>query len=121
MAHFGEKFLSWFIVFVAIAALLLFLIGLTSLTANAEEIGYLINEGGGRIVISNDQCVKGGKFFNGLHRAYAYTSEGFTMEGCWYLEDKTIVVGWPDTNSTRRYGLEGFVLTKKQEELKPNL
>ena len=81
----------------------------------AEAIASMPNQGQGKIVLTNETCTYDKKTYNTLKRAYNYTFEGYTTEGCFYVEDETIVVIWAlaGKSSTMRYPLENFTLTKK--------
>lgn len=83
--------------------------------ARSEAIASMPNQGQGKIVITNETCVYASKTYNTLRRAYNYTSEGYSNEGCYYIEDETVVIIW-DTkgkSTTMRYPAENFTLTKK--------
>jgi len=81
----------------------------------AESIATMPNQGQGKIVLTNEACNYGGKSYSNLTRAYNYTSEGYTTEGCFYVEDETVVVIWATTGkaTTMRYPANNFTLTKK--------
>jgi Rieske Fe-S protein len=63
--------------------------------AQAEAIATMPNEGGGKIVLTDEVC---------------------KHEGCFYIEDETVVVIWNTSSGTRqmRYPAENFTLTKKK-------
>jgi hypothetical protein len=81
----------------------------------AETIATMPNQGQGKIVLTNEICKYEGKIYDTLNRAYNYTSEGYTTEGCFYVEDETVVVIWATAGkSTKmRYPAANFTLTKK--------
>jgi hypothetical protein len=81
----------------------------------AETIATMPNQGQGKIVLTNETCAYNGKTYSKLYRAYNYTVEGYTTEGCFYLEDETVVVIWATTgkSTTMRYAADNFTLTKK--------
>jgi len=83
--------------------------------AQAETIASMPNQGGGKIVLTNEACKVGSKTYPNLNRAYNYTSEGYTSEGCFYVEDETVVVVWNQSNGAKqmRYPAENFTLTKR--------
>jgi len=62
--------------------------------ANAESIASSPNDGNGKIVL---------------------TGKGNTFEGCYGIEDDTVVVVWLVGNETekRRYPISNFTLTRK--------
>jgi hypothetical protein len=88
------------------------LLALTTTLANAEMIAWLGNQAGGRIVITDEVCVDPDtkKRYDQLKRAYNYGSAGGTSEGCYLVEDESIVIVWVNSNgrSKSRYPLENF-------------
>lgn len=84
--------------------------------AFAETIASMPNQGGGKIVLTNETCKLDGKTYSTLYRAYNYTSEGYGSEGCYYVEDETVLVVWKGANgqpSRMRYPAENFTIVKK--------
>lgn len=74
-------------------------------------IASMPNQAGGKIVLTDEQCKLNGKTYDPLKKSYFYTTEGVTGDGCWYLDDETIVVVWKERNgnsTTRRYPVENF-------------
>ena len=88
------------------------LLALTTTLANAEMIAWLGNQAGGRIVITDEVCVDPDtkKRYDQLKRAYNYGSAGGTSEGCYLVEDESIVIVWVNSNGRNksRYPLENF-------------
>jgi hypothetical protein len=84
--------------------------------AQAAAIATMPNRAGGKIVLTDEPCVHKGKTYDGLNRAYNYSTEGYTTEGCFTVEDETIVVVWNDgsPNSKMRYPAENFTIIKKK-------
>lgn len=84
--------------------------------ARAEAIATMPNKAGGKIVLTNQACVHKGKTYDGLARAYNYSTEGYTTEGCFAVEDETVVVIWNDgsANSKMRYPAENFTIIKNK-------
>ena len=87
-----------------------------SINVQAEAIAQAQNEGGGAIVLTNEVCKAGGKTFSDLRRVYAYTGSGLTQEGCYMLEDETVVVVWESGNK-RRYHASGFTLINRGKQI----
>ena len=81
-----------------------------------ETIATLPNQGGGKIVLTNEPCKVGDKNYLNLNRVYNYGSTGQTMEGCFKVEDETVVVVWVD-GTTFRYPAENFTIRKKYQAL----
>jgi hypothetical protein len=95
---------------IAVAALML------PTFAFAAAIATMPNRAGGKIVLTDEACVHKGKTYAGLARAYNYSTEGYTTEGCFAVEDDTVVVIWDDgsANSKMRYPAENFTIIKKK-------
>ncbi len=95
--------------------LILFLVFATS--AKAGAIASMPNKAGGKIVLTDEQCKHKGKVYEGLKRAYNYGTEGYTTEGCFAVEDETVVVIWDDGTATprMRYPIENFTLIKRSK------
>jgi hypothetical protein len=84
--------------------------------AQAVAIATMPNRAGGKIVLTDEPCVHKGKTYDGLNRAYNYSTEGYTTEGCFVVEDETVVVIWNDgsANSKMRYPAENFTIIKRK-------
>ena len=84
--------------------------------AFAAAIATMPNRAGGKIVLTDEACVHKGKTYAGLNRAYNQSTEGYTTEGCFAVEDDTVVVIWDDgsANSKMRYPAENFTIIKKK-------
>jgi hypothetical protein len=84
--------------------------------AFAGAIATMPNEGGGKIVLTDEVCKHKDTTYSGLSRAYNYTTSGHSSEGCFYVEDETVVVIWDTTAGVRRmrYPAENFTLIKKK-------
>ena len=82
----------------------------------ADAIATMPNEGGGKIVLTDEVCKHEGKTYSKLNRAYNYTTSGYGSEGCFYVEDETVVVIWNTPSGSRqmRYPAENFTMTKKK-------
>jgi len=79
-------------------------------------VATMPNQAGGRIVLTDEACVYKNKNYSNLYRAYFYTTEGTTGEGCWTLEDESVTVIW-HTGGTRRYPAENFDIRKRGKSL----
>lgn len=84
--------------------------------ARAEAIASMSNQGGGKIVLTNEVCKHNEKVYSKLSRAYNYTDAGYTSEGCFYIEDETVVVIWSQSNGAKqmRYPAENFTILKRK-------
>ena len=99
--------------------LLLALLAVSSL-ANAKGVAFFNNQAGGKVVITDEVCKnKEGKVYEGLWRAYMYTSSGETDEGCFYVEDDVVRLSWAGSGNERKYPLNIFTLYEKQKTSKP--
>ena len=92
------------------------LLSLLSANVSAEAIASMPNRAGGKIVLTNEACVYKNKTYDGLKRAYNYSVEGYTTEGCFIIEDETVVVIWNDgtANSKMRYPAENFTIINRK-------
>jgi hypothetical protein len=84
--------------------------------AQAEAIATMPNEGGGKIVLTDEVCKHDGKTYKELSRAYNYTTAGYSSEGCFFIEDETVVVVWATSSGAKRmrYPAENFTVIKKK-------
>lgn len=95
---------------------LLIALALLPTLAFADVVATMPNQAGGKIVLTDEQCKYAGKTYDPLKRSYFYTPEGLNGDGCWYLEDETIVVVWKERNgasTTRRYPVENFDIRRR--------
>jgi hypothetical protein len=85
--------------------------------AHAGAIATMPNRAGGKIVLTDEPCKYSGKTYDGLHRAYNYGTQGYTTEGCFAIEDETVVVIWDDGTATpkMRYPAENFTIIKRNK------
>jgi hypothetical protein len=97
---------------VGLIAILLF----TS-NAKAAAIATMPNEGGGKIVLTDETCKYEGKTYEKLNRAYNYTTSGHGSEGCFFIEDETVVVVWATALGAKRmrYPIENFTIIKRSK------
>jgi hypothetical protein len=84
--------------------------------AQAAAIAEMPNRAGGKIVLTDEVCKHEGKTYDSLARAYNYSAEGYTTEGCFAIEDETVVVIWKDgsANPRMRYPAENFTIIKRK-------
>lgn len=81
--------------------------------AYGAVIASMPNQGGGKIVLTDEECRYKGKVYDPLRKSYFYTAEGVTGDGCWYLDDETVVVVWHDPSTTRRYPAANFNIRRR--------
>lgn len=89
-----------------------------SIAVKAETIATQPNQAGGKIVLTDQVCKHDGQVFDKLNRAYNYGSAGYTSEGCWGIEDETIIVYWIDTNQKMRYPVTAFTMNSNYSKKK---
>ena len=98
------------------------LLALTTTLANAEMLATLPNKAGGKIVLTDEICVDPvtKERYDALKRAYNYSAEGGTSEGCYFVEDESVVVVWVNSQSRdrSRYPLENFTFNKNYSKRK---
>lgn len=99
------------------AVILLLLMGAVFNIVKAETIATMPNQADGKIVLTNETCEYAGKKYPKLNRAYNYGSTGNTSEGCYYIEDETVVTIWNNngTSSTMRYPAGNFTIRKQSK------
>jgi hypothetical protein len=85
-------------------------LALTTTLANSATVATQPNQAGGKIVLTDDACIYKGKNYENLNRAYNYGSAGYTSEGCWGIEDETVIVYWMDTDQKMRYPISAFTI-----------
>lgn len=85
--------------------------------AQAGAIATMPNEGGGKIVLTDETCKHDGKTYDTLSRAYSYSTSGHGSEGCFFIEDETVVVVWATSSGAKRmrYPAENFTIIKKKQ------
>jgi hypothetical protein len=84
--------------------------------AQADAIATMPNEGGGKIVLTDETCKYDNKTYKELNRAYNYTTAGYSSEGCFFIEDETVVIVWALASGAKRmrYPAENFTVIKKK-------
>jgi hypothetical protein len=84
----------------------------------AETVATQPNQAGGKIVLTDGACIHKGKNYDRLNRAYNYGSAGYTSEGCWGVEDETVIVYWIDTDQKMRYPVTAFTMNPNYSKSK---
>lgn len=95
---------------------LLLALMLVSGMAQAGIFATMPNQANGKIVLTDEVCKLDGKVYEGINRAYNYGSAGYTSEGCWMMEDETIVVVWVGSKDKMRYPAENFTLSPNYKQ-----
>lgn len=91
-----------------------------SIAVRAEVIATQPNQAGGKIVLTDEVCKYNGEVFDKINRAYNYGSAGYTSEGCWSIEDETVIVYWIDTRQKMRYPITAFTMNSNYSKRKKN-
>jgi hypothetical protein len=86
-------------------------LSMTSVCAN--PFAETENQAGGKIVILTEACE--GK--PALSRAYFYTKDNVTEDGCWRYDNDTIVIEW-EKEGRRRYPIGVFKLLNQYSKFK---
>ncbi len=76
-----------------------------AIAAHAQPFAETDNQGGGKIVLLTDPCPT----TPGESRAYFYTKDGTTEDGCWKYDGDTVVAQW-ERQGKRRYPISYFKL-----------
>jgi hypothetical protein len=85
---------------------------LLPLVATAKPIAETNNQGGGRIVLTNDKCND-----PNFKLAYSQMNGASTLLGCWGMDNTFIHIRWYD-GDLRSYPIEGFRMI---EAVKPTM
>ena len=93
--------------------LLILMLFFVASQVNAQAIARMPNTGGGYLVLTAEPCIHNGKDYAPLKRAYAYTAKGYTFEGCYGIEDDTILTIFKDGGEQRRYSVTAFELINR--------
>ena len=83
---------------------------LTASTAMAQDVAYMANKAGGKIIFTDSHCNQGGKI------VYSNIQTGRTIHGCWYYNkpDEYIRVVWSD-GELYQYPLNALSMTEYGE------
>lgn len=104
------------LLYAVLVAIAFVLVVLTVPNAHAGSIATMPNQANGKVVLTDEPCKIDGKNYPALRRVYNYGESGHTAEGCYALEDDTVVTVWKNADgsaSKMRYPVENFTLTKK--------
>lgn len=99
-------------------------LALGSVAANAGIFATAHNDSkfGGKTVLTTEPCllkIDTNQFGNskanldGLQRAFYFTRDGETNEGCWKHEYGSVLLVWPSENIMRRRPIGNFDLTQR--------
>jgi hypothetical protein len=101
-------------------SILVLVAALTAFSASAEDIAFVTNEAGGRVVITSYDCTVDGKSFKNLMRAYAVNKQGRRINGCYRVVEssETIHVVW-ESGDEYTYDIKDFETFTKSKPKKP--
>lgn len=68
----------------------------------ADTVGWMANNGGGKIVLTDKDCQSDSRQF----MAYASSASIGTQFGCWFSDDAMVHITWESTETLRSYPLE---------------
>ena len=95
----------------------------TAAHADTFAIGGMKGDRKGRTVLTTEPCeLKLNSLQLGtnkatlanMRRAFYYTSDGLTNEGCWRHDAGTVVLAWPSENILRRWPVGNFKVTDRK-------
>ena len=95
----------------------------TTAQADTFAIGGMKGDRKGRTVLTTEPCgLKLDSLQLGtnkatlanMRRAFYYTSDGLTNEGCWRHDAGTVVLAWPSENILRRWPTAHFKVTDRK-------
>ena len=100
--------------------LVILMLGLST-QVMADTVGWMHNNGGGKIVLTDKDCQEDSRQF----MAYATSNSVSTQFGCWFSDDVMVHITWSSTGSFKSYALEnwninGEVLRRLRQRLKGN-
>jgi hypothetical protein len=93
--------------------LLVSLLAASTLVAHADNFAETDNQNGGKIIIMTDACDSD----KNLSRAFFYTRDGVTEDGCWKYDAETVVITW-EKQGKRRYPIGFFSLMNGYRKFK---
>lgn len=91
----------------------------TTAHADVFATGPMADDRDGRVVLTTEPCTQKldtlalgttKPAVEGMRRAFYYTGEGMTNEGCWKHEAGTVLLVWPTENVVRRRPVKNFKL-----------
>jgi hypothetical protein len=81
--------------------------------AHASNFAEVENQAGGKIVLMTTAC----ETDKSQSRAYNYTKDNLTEDGCWKYDAETIVIIW-EKEGKRRYPISQFSLLGSYRKFK---
>ena len=93
-----------------------------AVSAEVFAVGGIKGDSKGRTVLTTDACeLKLSAIQYGfsratlgvMRRAFYYTTDGITNEGCWKHDAGTVVLVWPTETTLRRWPVENFKIQQR--------
>ena len=85
-------------------------------SVQAKDIAWMPNNANGKIILTNDVCKDPkGKTYNSLNKIFMYTSQGYTMDGCFYISGELVNAIWSN-GQEMKYELGEFTLYNKGKD-----
>lgn len=87
---------------------------------HAENLAWMENEAGGKIILTNEACVIKGKAYSEARKIIAYSAlvdNKGPNEGCWGIykhDDSLIYALWPSVKQTKLYRFDDFTWTNSK-------
>lgn len=85
----------------------------------ADTVGWMANNGGGKIVITDKDCKGDARQF----MAYTTSQTISTQFGCWFSDDSMVHITWESNGAFKSYPLENWninseVINRLRQRLK---
>lgn len=77
--------------------------------ASADTVGWMNNNSGGKIVLTDKDCEGDSRQF----MAYASSQTVNTQFGCWFSDDTMVHITWSLNNNLKSYPLENWNLNSE--------
>lgn len=85
------------------------LLCLSAAAANADTVGWMYNNGGGKIILTDRDCEGDARQF----MAYASSQSVSTQFGCWFSDDSMVHITWTASGNFKSYPLESWTLNNE--------
>ena len=85
------------------------LLCLSAAAANADTVGWMYNNSGGKIILTDRDCEGDARQF----MAYASSQSVSTQFGCWFSDDSMVHITWTASGNFKSYPLESWTLNNE--------
>ena len=79
---------------------------LSAAAVNADTVGWMYNNGGGKIILTDKDCSWDSRQF----MAYASSNSISTQFGCWFSDDVMVHITWENSKNFKSYPLEDWTI-----------